>query len=151
MIKVKKQYFLMTVIFHRWWFWGFLVAQAMKNPSAMWETWVQSVGWKDPLEEGMATHSNILAWRIPMNREAWRATVHGVGRVRHNWVTKRAHTVFNGKHNYNKKFGYYFFKFFFLLPYFPVWDFSDRFVRLLKFSILCIFMEHINAPFSAYS
>ena len=39
---------------------------------------VQSLGWEDPLEEGMATHSSILAWRIPMDRGAWRATVHGV-------------------------------------------------------------------------
>ena len=38
------------------------------------------LGWEDPLEEGMATHSNILAWRIPMNRGAWRATVHGVAK-----------------------------------------------------------------------
>ena len=38
------------------------------NPPAMWETWVQSLGWEDPLEEGMATHCNILAWRIPMDR-----------------------------------------------------------------------------------
>ena len=44
----------------------------------MWEIWVQSLGWEDPLEEGMATHSNILTWRIPMDREAWHATVHGV-------------------------------------------------------------------------
>ena len=42
-----------------------LVAQMIRNPSAMQETWVQSLGWKDPLEKGMATHSNILAWRIP--------------------------------------------------------------------------------------
>ena len=55
-----------------------LVAQTVKNPSAMWETWVQSLGWEDPLEEGMATHSSMLAWRIPMDRRAWRATVHGV-------------------------------------------------------------------------
>ena len=41
------------------------------------ETWVQSLGWEDPLEEGMATHSNILAWRIPMDRGDWWATVHG--------------------------------------------------------------------------
>ena len=40
----------------------------------MQETWVESLGWEDPLEEGMATHSNILAWRIPMNRGAWWAT-----------------------------------------------------------------------------
>ena len=39
--------------------------------------WVRSLGWEDPLEEGMAIHSTILAWRIPMDRGAWRATVHG--------------------------------------------------------------------------
>ena len=44
----------------------------------MQETWVQSLGWEDPLEEGMATHSSILAWRIPMDRGAWRATIHDV-------------------------------------------------------------------------
>ena len=55
-----------------------LVAQIVKNPPAMWETWVRSLGWEDPLEEGMATHSSILAWRIPMDRGAWRATVHGI-------------------------------------------------------------------------
>ena len=44
----------------------------------MWETWVPSLGWKDSLKEGMATHSSILAWRIPMGRGAWWATVHGV-------------------------------------------------------------------------
>ena len=41
----------------------------------MWETWVQSLGWEDPLEECMATQSSILAWRIPMDRGAWRAAV----------------------------------------------------------------------------
>ena len=45
--------------------WASLVAQLVKNPPAMWETWVQSLGWEDPLEKGMATHSSILAWRIP--------------------------------------------------------------------------------------
>ena len=50
----------------------------VKNPPAMQETWVRSLGWEDPLEEGMATHFGILAWRIPMDREAWRATVLGV-------------------------------------------------------------------------
>ena len=48
--------------------------------TALWETWVQSLGWEDPLEEGMETHSSILAWRIPMDRGAWWATVHGVAR-----------------------------------------------------------------------
>jgi len=40
----------------------------VQNPPAMWDTWVQSPGWEDPLEEGMATHSRILAWRIPWTR-----------------------------------------------------------------------------------
>ena len=43
---------------------------------------VQYLGWEDALEEGMAIHSSILAWRIPMDREAWRATVHGVAKSR---------------------------------------------------------------------
>ena len=42
------------------------------------ETRVQSLGREDPLEEGMATHYSVLAWRIPTDREAWRATIHGV-------------------------------------------------------------------------
>ena len=58
--------------------WASLVAQMVKNPPATRETWVRSLGWEDPLEEVMATHSKILAWRIPMARGAWRATVHGV-------------------------------------------------------------------------
>ena len=45
--------------------WAFLVAQLIKNPSAMRETWVRSLGWEDPLKKGKATHSSILAWRIP--------------------------------------------------------------------------------------
>ena len=47
-----------------------LVTQKIKNLPAVWETWVQSLGWEDPLEEGMATCSSILAWRIPMDRGA---------------------------------------------------------------------------------
>ena len=53
--------------------WTSLVAQLIKNPPAMQETWVRSLGWEDPLEKGMATHSSILAWRIP-----WICTVYGV-------------------------------------------------------------------------
>ena len=45
--------------------WASLLAQLVKNPPAMWETWVRSQGWEDPLEKGKATHSSILAWRIP--------------------------------------------------------------------------------------
>ena len=53
--------------------WVSFVAQLVKNPPAMWETWVRSLGWEDPLEKGKATHSTILAWRIP-----W--TIHGVAK-----------------------------------------------------------------------
>ena len=56
------------------------MAQMVKNPPAMWETWVRSLGWEDPLEEDMATLSNILAWRIPMDRGAWQAILHGVAK-----------------------------------------------------------------------
>ena len=59
-----------------------LVAQMVKNPPAKWETWVRFLGWVDPLEEGVAPHSSILAWRIPMDRGAWQATVHGVSKSR---------------------------------------------------------------------
>ena len=55
-----------------------LVAQMVKHPPAMQETWVRSLGQEDPLEKGMVTHSSILAWKSLMNRKAWWATVHGV-------------------------------------------------------------------------
>ena len=60
--------------------WASLVAQLVKNPPAVWETWVQSLGWVDPLEESMTTYSNILVWRIPMERGAWQAAVYGVAK-----------------------------------------------------------------------
>ena len=59
------------------------MTQAVKNLPEMQETWVRSLGWEDPLEEGMTTHSRILAWRIPVDRGAWWATVHGVTK---NWT-----------------------------------------------------------------
>ena len=61
---------------------GSLVAQTVKNLLAMWETWVKSLAWEDSLEEGMAAHSSVLAWRIPMDRGAWEATVLGVAKSR---------------------------------------------------------------------
>ena len=63
--------------------WASLVACMVENLPAMPETWIQHLGWEDSLKEGMATHSSILAWTIPMNREAWWATAYGT-RVRHN-------------------------------------------------------------------
>ena len=56
------------------------MAQSVKNLPAMQETWVGTLGWEDPLEESIATHTSILAWRIPMDRGAWWATAHGVGK-----------------------------------------------------------------------
>ena len=49
--------------------WASVVAQLVKNPPAVWETWVRSLGWGDPLEKGKATHSSILAWRSPWDRK----------------------------------------------------------------------------------
>ena len=49
--------------------WASLVAQLVKNPPAMWEIWIRSLGWEDPLEKEMATHSSILAWKIPWTEE----------------------------------------------------------------------------------
>ena len=57
-----------------------MVAQLVKNLPAMRETWVQSLSWDHPLEEGIATHSSILAWRIPMDKGDWRATIQGLAK-----------------------------------------------------------------------
>ena len=51
--------------------WASLVTQLVKNPPAMWENWVRSLGWEDPLEKGKGTHSSILAWRIPGLCSPW--------------------------------------------------------------------------------
>ena len=69
------------------------MAQMVKNPPAMQKTWIQSLGWEDRQEKGMATHSGILAWRIPMDRGAWWATVHGV---------TNSQTRLNNKHKHIK-------------------------------------------------
>ena len=61
---------------------GFPVAQLVKKSSVMWETWVSFLGWEDPLEQGKATHSSILAWRNP-----WTVQSMGSQRVGHNWAT----------------------------------------------------------------
>ena len=60
-----------------------LVAQMVKNLPAMQETQVQALGWEDPLEKGMATHSSILAWRIPWTEDPGRLQSMGSQRVRH--------------------------------------------------------------------
>ena len=63
--------------------WASLVAQLVKNPPTLRETWVQSLGWGDPLEEGMATYSSILSWRIPWTKEPGKLQSMGLQRVRH--------------------------------------------------------------------
>ena len=60
--------------------WASLVAQTAKNLPAMPETWFPLLGWEDPLEEGMATHCSILAWKIPTDTGGWQASVHGVAK-----------------------------------------------------------------------
>ena len=59
---------------------GFPGHSVIKNLPAKQETWFQSLGWVDPLEEGMATHSTILAWRSPLDRGAWWVILHGVAK-----------------------------------------------------------------------
>ena len=59
------------------------MAQTVKNLPAMWETQIRSLGWEDPLEKGMATHSSILAWRIPWTKDPGRLQSMGLQRVRH--------------------------------------------------------------------
>ena len=59
------------------------MAQIVKNPPAVWETWVQSLGWEDPLEKGMAFHSSILAWGIPWTEKLGRLQPVGLQRIGH--------------------------------------------------------------------
>ena len=63
--------------------WASLMAHMVKNLPAMWETWVRALAWEDPLKKGMATHSSILAWRIPWTEEPGRLQSMGSQRVRH--------------------------------------------------------------------
>ena len=69
---------------------GSLVAQMLKNPPTMQETWVRSLGQRDPLEEGKETHSSILAWRIPWTEEPGGIQSMGLQTVRHDWVTNHS-------------------------------------------------------------
>ena len=61
-----------------------LVAQMVKRLSTMWETWVQSLGWEDPLEKEMAIHSSTIAWKIPWTEQPGRLQSMRSQRVRHN-------------------------------------------------------------------
>ena len=72
--------------------WASLVAQLVKNLPAMQETWVQSLGWEDPLQKGMSTHSSSLPWRIPWTEEPGRLQTMASQRVRYNWATNTSYT-----------------------------------------------------------
>jgi len=73
--------------------WASLVAQMVKNPPAVREAWVLSLGWEDPLEKGTAIHSGILAWRIPRTEEPGRLQCMGLQRVRHDCPTFTSQTL----------------------------------------------------------
>ena len=68
-----------------------LVAQRLKRLPALQETWVRSLGWEDPLEKEMATHSSIPAWRIPWREEPGRLQSMGSQRIGHDWATSFFH------------------------------------------------------------
>ena len=73
--------------------WTSLAAQTVENLPAVQETWVQSLGWEYPLEKGMATHSSILAWRIPWTEEPGGLQSMGSQRIGHDWSTNSFHAV----------------------------------------------------------
>ena len=75
--------------------WASLVAQLVKNLSAMWETWVWSLGPEDPLKQELATHSSILAWRIPWTKEPGGLQSMGLQRVGHDYIQDYITTIYS--------------------------------------------------------
>ena len=86
--------------------WTSLLAQLVKNVPAKQETWVWSLGWEDPLEEGMAIHFSILAWRIPMDSGTWQAIGRGVTKELDTteWLSTAQKIIHNGNHHNNLLF-----------------------------------------------
>ena len=82
-----------------------LVAQRLKRPPAMRETWVRSVGQEDSMEKEMATHSSILAWRTPWMEEPGRLQFTGSQRVGHDWATSLTQSVLPKAHSHSRMFG----------------------------------------------
>ena len=82
-ININYGLLLKKIIYQYWLVRASLVAQTVKNPPAMRETWVQSLGWEDSVEKGTSTHSSILAWRIPMTEDPGRLQSLGSQRVGH--------------------------------------------------------------------
>ena len=98
-----------------------LVAQTVKLLPAMWKTWVQSMGWEDPLEKEMATHSSTLAWKIPWMEEPGRLQSMGLQKVRHNWVN----SLYVKQYSFLKKLKIE-------LPYNPATSLLDRHPKEIK-------------------
>ena len=73
--------------------WAFLVVEMVKNLPAIQENWVQSLGWDDPLEKGMANHSSVLAWRTPWTEEPGGLQSMGSQRVGHNSATNTSFLI----------------------------------------------------------
>ena len=93
---IERQLFLLKFIlgFYPQSLWGLPGSSAVKNPLAVQEiqeTWVQSLGQEDPLEEEMANHSCIIAWKTPWTEEPCGLQSTGSQRVRHNWATEHTH------------------------------------------------------------
>ena len=109
--------------------WASLVAQLVKNLPAMWEAWVRSLGGEDSLEEGIVTHSSVLAWRISMDRRAWRATVHGTTK---SWTRL---SCFHFHISRILKFYYYSFKMFFICNHPSNCSFPCRFTNFPSCSV----------------
>ena len=78
-----------------------LVTQTVKHLPTMWETWVRSLGWEDPLEKEKATHSSTVAWKIPWTEDPGRLQLMGLQRVGHDWVTSvsLSLSLYRKKHN----------------------------------------------------
>ena len=83
----ESQSFLLLFLVYFVYILASLVAQRLKRLPAVWETWVLSLGWEDPLEKEMATHPSTLAWRIPWMEEPGGLQSTGLQRVRHDWAT----------------------------------------------------------------
>ena len=80
---------------------------SVKNLPSMQETWVLFLGQEDPLEKEMATHFNVLAWRIPMDRGAWQATVHGILNLHQFLITLKIHLESDICQLYSKEYCYF--------------------------------------------
>ena len=108
-----------------------LMVQAIKNPHAMQETWVWCLVWKDPLEKGMATHSSILASRIPWTEEPGGLQTLGLQRVGHDWVVNTFVFIFSLFHQCR---GVLLFLFFFYYHYHFIFFICSEFCHTLKWN-----------------